>query len=785
MNEDKLNIIEQQLVELERQKKELLTEKKILLNSSAGSIATTQNSKTLSADQKVKLFMSLFKGRTDVFANRWKNTQGRSGYSVACDNEWVPNICNKPKVKCMDCTNQRFKSINEQVIYQHLAGKRIVGLYPLLQDNNCHLLAVDFDKNDWKEAVIAAAKSCLELNIPHLVEISQSGQGAHLWVFFSESVPAKDARLLGFSILDKAMESYPNLSFDSYDRLFPNQDIMPEGGFGNLIALPMQLQARMKGNTEFVDGELSSHENQWHLLSEVSSVSPKKLYETLARTAPRTVNDELNQSGNLLPWEQSAKAVVEKIQHVPAAVTITLANHIYLKIDDLPAPLVARARRLASFSNPVFFKTQAMRFSTHGIPRYISCARIENGPGGKKWLSLPRGCYDEMLSLLKEQGVEAKIDDKRNEGDRLTTLKFLGKLRKDQTKAVNSIAKHDSGVLHAPTAFGKTVTAIGIIKKRKTNTLILTHSKQLLSQWQERLHTFLEGVEVGVFHGAKKKPSRQIDVATYQSLINKKDNTVNEIVQDYGQIIIDECHHISAPSYEMVLNEVRAKYVLGLTATPYRQDGHQKIIFMVAGPIRHSVKPTHSDRFEQKVIVKQLDYQPTPEIIEQDTRPKISDVYHWVMENEARSALIVTDVIAQISVGKNPLVLTERRQHAEYLHNIMIEEGINSVVLRGAMGAKELKLANEKLSDAQVIVATGKYIGEGFDLPRLDTLFLAMPVSWKGSLAQYAGRIHRESEGKEQVTIYDYVDASLPMLKRMFKKREKGYKIMGYTIDFK
>ena len=390
-----------------------------------------------------------------------------------------------------------------------------------------------------------------------------------------------------------------------------------------------------------------------------------------------------------------------------------------------------------------------------------------------------------MLSLLKEQAVEAKIDDKRNGGDQLTKLEFLGKLRKDQTKAVNAIAKHDNGVLHAPTAFGKTVTAIGIIKKRKTNTLILTHSKQLLSQWQERLHAFLEGVEVGVFHGAKKKPSGQIDVATYQSLINKKDNTVNEIVQDYGQIIIDECHHISAPSFEMVLNEVRAKYVLGLTATPYRQDGHQKIIFMIAGPIRHNVKPTHSDHFEQKVIVRELDYQLPTEIIGQDTRPKISDVYHWIMENEARSALIVSDVIAQISLGKNPLVLTERRQHAEYLHKLITKEGINAVVLRGAMGAKKLKLANEKLSDAQVIVATGKYIGEGFDLPRLDTLFLAMPVSWKGSLAQYAGRIHRESEGKEQVTIYDYVDASLPMLKRMFKKREKGYKVMGYAINFK
>ena len=296
MNEDRLKIIEQQLVELERQKSELLIEQKALLDSNAISNDATQHSEVLSTDQKVRLFMSLFKGRTDVFANRWKNTQGRIGYSVACDNEWVPNICHKPKVKCMDCANQRFKPINEQVIYQHLAGKKIVGVYPLLKDNNCHFFTVDFDKNDWKEAVIAASKSCLELNIPYQIEISQSGQGAHLWVFFSESVPAKDARLLGFSILDKAMESYPNLSFDSYDRLFPNQDLMPEGGFGNLIALPMQLQARKKGYTEFVDNELRPHENQWHLLSEVSLVSPKKLYEALAKTAPKAINDELNQS---------------------------------------------------------------------------------------------------------------------------------------------------------------------------------------------------------------------------------------------------------------------------------------------------------------------------------------------------------------------------------------------------------------------------------------------------------------------------------------------------------
>lgn len=254
-------------------------------------------------------------------------------------------------------------------------------------------------------------------------------------------------------------------------------------------------------------------------------------------------------------------------------------------------------------------------------------------------------------------------------------------------------------------------------------------------------------------------------------------------MQDYGQVVIDECHHISAPSFEMVLNEVRAKYVLGLTATPYRQDGHQKIIFMVSGPTRHNVKATHSDSFEQKVIVSQLHHQTPKEIIEPDARPKISDVYNWIMTNQVRSEKIVTDIITQIALGKHPLVLTERRQHAEELHKLLLDEGISSVVLRGGMSAKDTKQANEKLADAQVIVATGKYVGEGFDLPRLDTLFLAMPVAWKGSLAQYAGRIHREFEGKEQVTIFDYVDASLPMLQRMFKKREKGYKLMGYKVD--
>ncbi|WP_240630494.1 DEAD/DEAH box helicase [Alteromonas sediminis] len=323
-----------------------------------------------------------------------------------------------------------------------------------------------------------------------------------------------------------------------------------------------------------------------------------------------------------------------------------------------------------------------------------------------------------------------------------------------------------------------------MIAKRKTNTLILVHSRQLFDQWRERLKSFLPDVDVGVIGGGKKKSTGVIDIATYQSLINKKDNTVLEFVQDYGHVIVDECHHVSAPRFEMVLNEVRAKYVLGLTATPERQDGHQKIIFMAAGPIRHKVKSTTEDKFEQHVVVQKLYDNPPKQLINSEERPKISDAYRWIMENDARTQEVISDVLTCLQQSKHPIVLTERREHAETINTIQQDRGIDSVVLKGAMRASDRKAVEEQLPTAQVVVATGKYVGEGFDLPRLDTLFLAMPIAWKGSLAQYAGRIHRESDGKDRVTIYDYVDCSLPMLQRMFNKREKSYKAMGYQISF-
>ncbi|GHA16067.1 TOTE conflict system archaeo-eukaryotic primase domain-containing protein [Oceanisphaera arctica] len=753
------------MAELEREKAALLARRQELLKATP--VATQ-----LTPQKKIELFQGLFRGRADVHAVRWEKANGRSGYAVACSNEWVQGICQKPKIKCGDCPHRQFTPLDSKVLFAHLTGKLVAGLYPLQPDHHCHLLAMDFDKANWQADVKALARVCRREHIPYALEISRSGAGAHLWIFFSAPVPAWSARALGFRLLDKAMELHPGLSFDSYDRLFPNQDMMPQGGFGNLIALPLQYEARARGCSLFVNDELQPYEDQWAFLRELKRVSPTQLQKWVGEppTSASTDNDTA-------PWEQGLHTESGPVPGCPERITITLANHVYIKLADIPAPLAARIKRLASFANPVFFKTQALRFSTHGIPRYISCARIEQG-----YLSVPRGCLDEVIELLRAQSIQVDMEDHRITGSPLTELTLRPVLRDKQQAAVDALTQHDTGILHAPTAFGKTVTAISVIASRQVNTLILTHSRQLLDQWKERLESFLDGATIGVFGGGKKKATGQIDVATYQSLISRKNNSIAEFVRDYGQIIIDECHHISAPRYEMLLNEISARYVLGLTATPNRQDGHQKIMFMTAGPVRHRAQSDQQSGFDQRVIVRKWQEAPPAELCQPGERPHIATVYRWLAENPVRNREIIEDVIASVKQGGNCLLLTERREHAETLAVMLSDAAFSTVVLRGGMSVKERRKVEAILPGAQVVVATGKYIGEGFDLPRLDTLFLALPIAWKGTLAQYAGRLHREATGKQEVTVYDYVDTSLPMLLRMFYKREKGYLAMGYRF---
>jgi len=761
---NELNEIDAKLAQLNLDKQNLLSRRAALINSSVHEFQ-------FSPSQKIDIYMQLFRGRQDIYANRWQNKQGRSGYSVACHNEWQQDKCNKPKVKCMECPHQAFKSLDQQAIYNHLSGKQVLGLYPLLKDDHCWLLAADFDKSDWQEAVKAFRKACLESDIFCAVERSRSGNGAHIWIFFESLISAKDARKLGFLLLDKAMSFHAGLSFESYDRLFPNQDMLPVGGFGNLIALPLQHTSRQQGNTVFIDECFQPYPDQWNYLTIIKKVTNKQIQSHIQKSETGISNKPESK-----PWEAPFVDNRQAIANCPNEVTLVLANRIYLEVALLPQALLAKLKRLASFSNPVFFKTQALRFSTHGIPRFICLALVEEG-----YLSLPRGCFDGVVELLNAQSVEITFDDKRRLGTALKQLIFKGELRKDQKKAVLAVMKHETGVLHAPTAFGKTVTAINLIYRRKVSTLILVHNRQLLDQWKERLSVFLDGCDVGIIGGGKHKPSCQIDIATYQSFINRKDNTINPIIYEYGQVIIDECQHISAPNYEMLLSEIHAKYVLGITATPHRQDGHQPIIFMQAGPIRHTVASEVS-RFSQQVQLCRLQTLLPSEFTDEEKRPHIADVYRWLMNDQERNEIIACDIEEAVAQGRVPLVLTERREHAQMLGDLLALRGISFQLLRGAMKAKERDQAISALDNTQVLVATGKYIGEGFDLPKLDTLFLALPISWKGSLVQYAGRIQRRFKGKEKVMVFDYIDQTLPMLQRMYQKREKGYTAMGYTI---
>jgi superfamily II DNA or RNA helicase len=742
-------------------------------------VAQIEASRLLNTDAKVDLFRNLFRGRADVYPIRWESKAGKSGYAPACANEWRPGVCEKPRIKCGDCGNRQLLPLTDEVIFRHLAGDVVVGIYPLLPDDTCYFLAVDFDEAEWRDDARAFVQSCHELNVPVALEISRSGNGAHAWIFFDRNVSAFDARRLGASIISHACERTRQLALSSYDRLFPNQDYMPKGGFGNLIALPLQKRARAQNNSVFVDESLEPHSDQWAFLASIQRMSPADIDPAIIRAMGNRdpvgvayVEDE----GDAEPWKGRDTRSHKLTCPLPASLRITLANLVYFEKSELPQPLANQLVRLAAFQNPEFYKAQAMRMSVWNKPRIIGCA--QNFP---KHIALPRGCLDAALELLEENGITAEFQDERFAGDPID-VSFLGTLRSDQEVAVSSMLSHDVGILCAPTAFGKTVTAAALIAKRSVNTLVLVHRTELLRQWQERLHAFLGvGNEVvGTIGGGKAKPTGVIDIAVMQSLSRKGE--VSDTVKNYGQIIVDECHHVSAVSFESLLRSAVARYVVGLTATPIRRDGQQPIIFMQCGPIRHSATRPASAPHDLSVVPRLLS---KPIVVPDGSG--IQDVFRRLADDVERTAKIVSEVELAFSQGRKILVLTERTEHVDALETELKGRVHNLFTLHGRVPKKQRIARMHDLDslppDApRVLVATGKLVGEGFDHPALDTLVLAMPISWKGILQQYAGRLHRAHADKADVRVIDFVDAGNVALMRMWDKRQAGYKAMGYRM---
>jgi len=707
----------------------------------AEAVETAPVDKDERARKRVALFRSLFRGREDVYAQRWESVDGRSGYAPAAIKDWKAINKSRPEDrKKVDQKTRKFLPVSDAVIGNHLLGKETVGVYPLLPDETCWFLAADFDKKTWEYDSQAFLETCKELSVPAALERSRSGKGGHIWIFFDRALPAMTARKLGCLILTRTMERRHQLGLDSYDRFFPNQDTMPKGGLGNLIALPLQFAPRKAGNSVFIDSDFNPYPDQWQFLSTIRRMPAGAADEIVAAAQRKgdligvrisiADDEDVQDPWTLPPSRKRGERPIEG--PLPKSVQITRANLVYLEKKDLPPAMLNRLLRLAAFQNPEFYKAQAMRLATYDKPRVIAC-----GQDFAQHIAVPRGCLTETLALLESHKIRPEVRDERFAGTPIEA-EFQGQLRPFQEEAVAKITGHDEGILCAPTAFGKTAVAAWLIAKRKVNTLVVVHRQQLLDQWQERLGMFLNlpAKSIGHIGGGKMDRTGCVDVAVIQSLYRKDE--VKDFVAEYGHVMVDECHHISAFTFEQVMRQVKAKYVVGLTATPTRKDGHHPIIYMQCGPVRFSMSArtmTETTPFEHKVTPRHTEFRMAPEL----TEVTIQDIYAALVNDVSRNELIASDIVRAIDSGRCPLLLTGRTEHLQYFATRLAGAAKHVFVLKGGMGKKQRRataaaLASVPGNESRVILATGSYIGEGFDDARLDTLFLAMPISWKGTL---------------------------------------------------
>lgn len=663
-----------------------------------------------------------------------------------------------------------------------------MGVYPLLTDETCWFLAADFDKTSWTDDVAAFVETCRIAGLPAAVERSRSGNGAHVWFFFSAPVAVNIARKMGCYLITETTSRRHQLSMESYDRLFPNQDTLPRGGFGNLIALPLQHGPRQSGNTVFVDKRFVPYSDQWTFLAEHRRIDPTTV-DSVARDATRkglVVGIRLSDTTDTdssEPWTRlpSGHPPIRFGAPLPQEAHAVLAQRLFVAKGGLAPTHLNQIKRLAAFQNPEFYKKQSLRLSTALTPRVVVCA--EDLP---EHVALPRGCRTELEQILREHGSSLIVEDQRCGGKSLD-VRFEGRLTAVQKKAARALLREDTGVLVAPPGVGKTVIGTYLIAARSRSTLVLVHRQPLLDQWIAQLSMFL-GVApkaIGQIGAWKHTPNGRLDVAMIQSLV--RSDGVDDLVASYGQVIVDECHHIPAVSFERVLSEAKARFITGLTATPRRRDGLHPITEMQLGPVRFAVDARSQAArrpLDHRLIIRETAFGRDRAV----SVDRIQPLYAELATDEDRNRLILDDVRNALAEGRSPILLTERKDHLEFLAADLHDVVHHVVVLQGGMTPTERRAATAALAavpdaEPRLIIATGRYIGEGFDDARLDTLFLTMPVSWKGTLVQYAGRLHRLHPGKTEVRIYDYVDRDVPMLARMFEKRMRGYRSIGYVRD--
>lgn len=766
-------------------------------------------------------FFGMFWGRQDVFAKRSVNKEtGKAAYYPQCNNFWT-NVCHKKikdGVNCKDCKSRSYKTITKKDILNHLQGNAynasdVIGVYPLLSNGTCRFMVFDFDNHNkgaeekdfanvddtWIEEVEAMRKICVLNGIEPLIERSRSGRGAHVWLFFDKPIAASVVRKFGFALLDKGAEQVNLKSFKYYDRMLPAQDSLPDdSAVGNLIALPLQGKALRDGNSAFVDGNWNAYSNQWEILFSKPRLSQEFLEEKIKEWS-NSIDDiaaNTNKGDREKPWI--------KMQHfnkkdVEGKIHITLSNGIYVDNTNLKAPMQNRIRRMAAISNPIFYKHQAIGTSNYDTSRWIYLGK-DHLSG---YIQIPRGLQDELFESIKQADIDYEIKDERQQG-RNINVEFKGELRPEQEKALKELTKYENGILHAATAFGKTVVGSAIIAQRKVNTLIILESSALMEQWKEAIDRFLNIDEelptyetktgrirkrkslIGTLQGAHDSMTGIVDIAMAGSLCKK--GKYHKLLEQYGLVIVDECHHSASETIAKVLKEMKAKYVYGVTATPKRGDGLEKINYMLIGPIRYhyTAKEKAKEQGIQHLVYPRFTRTVPPRgVITGKMHP--NEAYEIIHNNDIRDEQIIDDVKNCVSAGRTPVVLSRYKDHSEKLYERLKSYADHVFLMTGNNSKKEHRKILEQMhlvnnDESMILVATGSLVGEGFDFPRLDTLFMATPVSFRGVVEQYAGRLNRDYEGKEKVIIYDYVDNHIPMFDNMYVKRLKAYKQIGYML---
>ena len=759
-------------------------------------------------------FFSMFWGREDVYAKRGKN----GGYFPQCDNRWDNRQCPKQrgeKIFCDECENTKWTRLDAKKIISHLLGYKedgsdVIGVYPLLTNGMCRFIVFDFDNhekgaeatdfantdNEWYKEVEALRKMCEINGIKPLVERSRSGKGAHVWIFFKKAIPASVARNFGFMLLDKGSASINLKSFHYYDRMYPSQDVV--SSIGNLIALPLQGQALKHGNSAFVDENWNAYPNQWDvLLNKTEKLGMEDIEKYMSRWQAELAESRGMFAGTDMncrpkPWKKKCKFfkadVVGKLHMV-------LSNGVYIDTLNLMPRIQNQIRSLAAFDNPEFYKNKRLGYSN-----YYNFSAVYLGKDVDGYIQVPRGLKERIIEECNKAEIVVDISDQKEKG-RPIRVSFKGDLRMQQELAAEKLLAYSDGVLSAATAFGKTVVCSYLIAERKVNTLILLQSKDLLNQWVDELNKFLDIREeppeyetktgrkkkrdsvIGILHGNKKALTGIVDVAMVGSMYSK--GKFNDLINSYGMVIMDECHHAASNTSMELLQRINAKYVYGVSATPKRGDSLDKIIYMLLGPLRHRF--TALERAQEQGIGHYFVPRYTRVVDTVDSKDDINKAYSLISTSRVRNEMIIDDVKKSVAQKQTPVILTRFKEHAKLLYDALKNEADHVFLLYGDNSDKEnaeirVKLKQIPKNESLILVATGQKIGEGFDFPRLDVLMLAAPVSFEGRLEQYVGRLNRDYEGKDSVYVYDYIDAHVRFFNKMYGKRLKTYKRTGFSI---